>query len=119
MSPPWIRVEAVALCKAIHEIPSQDFNCHVALTGGLLYKDGPRKDCDLVIYQRGDTDGVRKPIDWVGLWAALEKIGLCLTHDYGYVKKCVYQGRTVDILDPTQDAGTYGGQDDRYHPTSP
>ena len=30
---------------------------HVALTGGCLYKDGPRKDLDLVIYRHG-TDPV-------------------------------------------------------------
>lgn len=56
----WELSEALALCTAIHNIPSQKFNCHPALTGGLLYKTGPRKDCDIVIYQRGDVDGVRQ-----------------------------------------------------------
>lgn len=106
----WTREQALDLCTLIHNLPSQKFGCHVALTGGLLYKDGPRKDCDLVIYQRGDTKGVRPELDWQGLWAALAEIGLYMNKDCGYVKKCTYQGLPVDILDPTQDAGDYGRQ---------
>lgn len=108
----WTLAEGIALCKLIHNLPAQKFNCHPALTGGLLYKDGQRKDCDIVIYQRGDTDGVRPPIDWKGLWKALEGIGLYMAHDYGYVKKCMFRGKVVDVLDPTQDAGNYGDQDE-------
>jgi hypothetical protein len=104
----WNLDEALALCTAIHEIPSQNFNCHPALTGGLLYKSGPRKDCDIVIYQRGDVDGERLPIDWPGLWSALDGIGLKLVMDYGYVKKCTYNGKLVDVFDPTEDGGNYG-----------
>lgn len=99
----WILEEARDLCKAIQAV-SPAYHAHPALTGGLLYKDGPRKDCDIVIYQRGDTNGVRSPIDWVALWAAFDKIGLTLIHDYGYVKKCQYKGKPVDIFDPTRDS---------------
>jgi hypothetical protein len=108
----WSLEEGLALCTAIHEIPSQKFNCHPALTGGLLYKQGPRKDCDIVIYQRGDVDGKREPIDWANLWVALLGIGLELVNDFGYVKKCRYRGKTVDVFDPTQDGGNYGQGDD-------
>jgi hypothetical protein len=103
----WTLQEGVALCTAIQNLPSEMFHCHPALTGGLLYKEGPRKDCDIVIYQRGDTDGEREPIAWEGLWAALEGIGLTLLHDFGYVKKCRYQGKPVDIFDPTEEGGDY------------
>lgn len=105
--PVWTLQEGIDLCTAIHEVPSQKFNCHPALTGGLLYKHGPRKDCDIVIYQRGDMNGIREPIDWNGLWIALGGIGLKLVHDFGYVKKCMYLGRPVDVFDPTQDSGNY------------
>lgn len=108
----WTLMEAVALCTAIHEIPAQKFHCHPALTGGLLYKSGPRKDCDIVIYQRGDVGGERLPIDWPGLWAALDGIGLKLVMDYGYVKKCIYHGKMVDVFDPTQNGGNYGQTDE-------
>ncbi len=104
----WSLQEGLALCTAIHELPSQKFHCHPALTGGLLYKHGLRKDCDIVIYQRGDVNGERKPIDWTNLWVALDAIGLKLITDFGYVKKCRYHGKTVDVFDPTQDGGNYG-----------
>jgi hypothetical protein len=104
---PWTLEQAVALCTAIQNLPSEKFGCHPALTGGLLYKVPPRKDCDIVIYQRGDVGGVRMPIDWSGLWLALMDIGLLLVKDYGYVKKCTYYGKTVDVFDPTLEGGDY------------
>jgi hypothetical protein len=112
VSSQWTLQEGAALCRAIQELPSQKFHCHPALTGGLLYKDGPRKDCDIVIYQRGDVDGKKEPIDWQGLWVALQDIGLCILNDYGYVKKCVYNGKSVDIFDPTDENSEYGAQSD-------
>ena len=108
----WSLEEGLALCTAIHEMPSQKFNCHPALTGGLLYKQGLRKDCDIVIYQRGDVGGKREPIDWVNLWIALQGIGLLLITDFGYVKKCTYHGKQVDVFDPTEDGGSYGQSED-------
>lgn len=104
----WNLAEGIELCTKIHELPSQKFNCHPALTGGLLYKQGPRKDCDIVIYQRGDVDGKREAIDWPGLFAAMDAIGLKMIQDFGYVKKFLYRGKPVDIFDPTQDGGNYG-----------
>lgn len=104
----WTTSEGVELCKLIQNV-SPKFNCHPALTGGLLYKDGPRKDCDIVIYQRGETGGERKDIEWEGLWESLGTIGLKLVKDHGYVKKCEYQGKTVDIFDPPNE-GLYGGE---------
>lgn len=103
----WTLQEGIALCTAIQNLPSQQFHCHPALTGGLLYKQGARKDCDIVIYQRGDVDGERKEIDWGGLWAALQTIGVVMLHDYGYVKKCLYHGKSVDVFDPTQEGSEY------------
>lgn len=99
----WVLAEAIELCTLIQSVSPQ-FHCHPALTGGLLYKKGPRKDCDIVIYQRGDTNGVRHPINWNGLWIALCKIGLDMCHDFGYVKKCEWRGKTVDIFDPTKES---------------
>jgi hypothetical protein len=109
---PWTLADALALCTAIHNLPSEKFHCHPALTGGLLYKTGPRKDCDIVIYQRGDVGGERQPIDWSGFWLAAQSVGLQLIHDYGYVKKCDYHGKVVDVFDPTQEGGNYGQEAD-------
>jgi hypothetical protein len=107
----WSIDEAREVCKLINSI-SLPYNCHPALTGGLLYKDGPRKDCDIVMYQRGDTKGAKSEIDWVGLWAALKNVGITLERDYGYCKKCLWKGKMIDILDPTDD-GTYNMQHDQ------
>lgn len=94
----WTREEAVELCKLIQSV-SPKHHAHPALTGGLLYKDGPRKDCDIVIYQRGDTKGDKPVLDWDGLWKSLETFGLVLDADY--VKKCSWRDKVVDIFDPT------------------
>jgi len=101
--PQWVLAEAIELCTLIQSV-SPAFSAHPALTGGLLYKTGPRKDCDIVIYQRGDSNGERKPIDWGGLWEALEGVGLTLTEDFGYCKKCRWRGKVVDIFDPTNES---------------
>jgi hypothetical protein len=107
----WTIEEARELCTLINSV-SYEFNCHPALTGGLLYKDGPRKDCDVVIYQRGDTKGVHTRIDWEGLWKALDVLGIEKLYDFGYCKKCMWKGKSVDILDPTEDGSDYNAQPD-------
>ena len=86
----WTREMAVELCTLIQGV-SPPFNAHPALTGGLLYKEGKRKDCDIVIYRRGDTNGVRPDLDWEGLWKAMTVFQFYLVKDYGYVKKCVWR----------------------------
>ena len=43
------RDKAIEICKEI-EMRAPSYGCHVALTGGCLYKDGDRKDCDLLFY---------------------------------------------------------------------
>jgi hypothetical protein len=104
----WTLAEAIELCTLIEGV-SPPYHAHPALTGGLLYKTGPRKDCDIVIYQHGEHDGLRPGIDWDGLWRAFDSIGLALQTDYGYCKKCLWRGKQVDILDPTCDS-EYGSQ---------
>ena len=39
----WTQEQAIALCRKIEAV-CPPFGCHVALTGGALYKDGPRKE---------------------------------------------------------------------------
>lgn len=100
----WTLEMGIKLCTEIQKW-SPLYHCHPALTGGLLYKIGLRKDCDIVIYQRGDTNGVRHPINWTGLWDCLaQHVGLSMLHDYGYVKKCEWLGKVVDIFDPTKES---------------
>jgi len=46
----WTQEEAISLCQQIEQI-CPEYGCHVALTGGALYKDGPRKDLDILFYR--------------------------------------------------------------------
>src|ERR1035437_5571090 len=46
----WTQTEAIELCVKVEAICPK-YGCHVALTGGLLYKQGKRKDCDLLFYR--------------------------------------------------------------------
>lgn len=94
----WTQSEGVALAKAVEAV-APEHGAHVALTGGLLYKDGERKDADLLFYRIRQTDH----INLSGLFTALKGVGLTVFADYGFVKKARYaDGRTVDLLFPEQ-----------------
>lgn len=87
---------AVEICKTLEEVVPQ-FGCHVALTGGCLYKDGYRKDLDIVLYRIRQSE----KIDTQGLWPALESRGLKLIKDHGWCAKCeLFDGTNVDIFFP-------------------
>lgn len=91
----WTLEEAVDLCRKVEAVcPS--FGCHVALTGGTLYKDGRRKDCDLLFYRIRQVEN----IDGEGLWDALGKIGLFKKKGFGWCFKAYYQGKPVDCFFP-------------------
>jgi hypothetical protein len=100
----WTLQEAIALCVLLESICPKH-GCHVALTGGLLYRDGPRKDCDVVFYR------IRQwgCIDTEDLWPALEKVGFKLKSGFGWCFKAEFQGKPVDVFFPEEDGeGTYG-----------
>lgn len=93
----WTQQEAIELCKAIEAVCPK-FGCHVALTGGLLYKDGPRKDCDILFYRIRQAP----EIDLEQLWAALDDIGLTQTSGFGWCFKGEYKGKKVDMFMPEE-----------------
>jgi hypothetical protein len=101
----WITSEAIALCREI-EAACPAFGCHVALTGGLLYKIGERKDADLLFYR------IRQiaEIDVVGLFCALRRIGIILvqnTSSNGFCVKATWRGRRIDFFFPEVESGSY------------
>lgn len=102
----WNQSEAIQLCKVIENI-APFFGCHVALTGGLLYKSGPRKDCDLIFYRIRQVE----KIDQAGLLSALCVIGFSLHTDYGWLLKARYLGRSVDMLFPENEGTMYPSVD--------
>ena len=98
----WVQSEALQLCKLVESI-CPAFGCHVALTGGLLYKDGPRKDCDLVLYRIRQV----KAIDLKGLFDRLEHVGIKRVADHNFVLKATYRGKGIDFLIPEATGGEY------------
>jgi hypothetical protein len=92
----WTLEEAVELCRYLEAI-APDFGCHVALTGGCLYKDGRRKDADIMFYRIR-----QKPvIDQAGLLDALKRIhGIEVVASHGWVIKVTYDGKPVDLFFP-------------------
>lgn len=93
---PWNRAEGISLCVAIESIAPQ-FGCHVALTGGLLYKPGARKDCDLVFYRIRQTP----QMDVDGLFQALAVcLGLVKLSGEGWCHKATFEGKPVDCFFP-------------------
>lgn len=101
-APKWSAEQGVALCRQIEAI-CPTYGCHVALTGGLLYKDGKRKDCDILFYRIRQVD----VIDVVGLFAALAEIGVERVSGFGWCHKAVFEGRQIDCFFPEDDSGEY------------
>lgn len=99
----WILSEAVALCRQIEEV-CPAFGCHVALTGGLLYKLGERKDCDILFYRIREVD----EIDVAGLLTGLTKLGIEADPEHAgashedelWCVKATWKDRSLDIFFP-------------------
>jgi hypothetical protein len=93
--PPWTLIDAVKVATELERIAPLH-GAHVALTGGCLYKTGPRKDLDILFYRIRQV----KEIDESGLLAALEDRGFELGSRYGWVQKATYDGKPVDLFFP-------------------
>lgn len=83
------------MCRQLEAI-APSVGAHVGLTGGLLYKDGPRKDLDIIVYrvrQQGQIDRDK-------LFAAFSPLGIAKVKDFGFVVKATGMGRNIDFLFP-------------------
>ena len=100
----WTLEKAVELCRAVEELAPR-FGCHVALTGGTLYKDGPRKDCDILFYRIRQCNEI--PRD--ALFVALETIGIKVERGFGWCYKAHYgpERLPVDMFFPESDGMDY------------
>lgn len=78
---------------------------HVALTGGVLYKDGVRKDLDLLFYRIRQV----KKIDETTLIGNLQDLGLVIGKTHGWVTKATYEGKGIDLFFPDRNDKS-GGQ---------
>lgn len=100
----WTLSEAVALCTVVEAICPQ-FGAHVALTGGVLYKEGPRKDVDILFYRIRQVEY----IDTDGLMEALRAVGIEPGPDYGWCYKATLRGKPIDFFFPERDGLEYPG----------
>lgn len=91
----WTREEAIELCKKIETVLPL-YGAHIGLTGGVLYKEGPRKDLDLIIYRIRQEDR----IDFTGVLGELDMLGVQHVSSHGFVTKFEYKGKSIDILNP-------------------
>lgn len=101
----WTQYSAVELCRRI-EVICPRFGCHVALTGGTLYKDGERKDADILFYRIRQVT----KIDVWGLMAALAtQLDVVLGDDFGWCFKATHEGRAIDFFFPERHGVTAPG----------
>lgn len=96
----WSTSQALELCRKIEAICPQ-YGCHVALTGGLLYKPGLRKDCDILFYRIRQSKSINMP----GLWRGLRVIGLEKVSGFGWCFKARYENENADVLFPESSGG--------------
>lgn len=98
----WNTQDAIAFCRLLESF-APEFGAHVALTGGCLYRDGQRKDVDILVYRIRQADR----IDWRGFFERAATFGCHAGNDYGWNKKAFYLGKDVDFFD-AEDDGEYG-----------
>ena len=92
--------QAIELCRIVETI-APDYGCHVALTGGTLYKGGDRKDIDILFYRIRQVDSV----DTEGLMEALACEGIVKLSGFGWVHKALWKGISIDMFFPEEQEG--------------
>lgn len=104
----WVVEEALAIAPII-EAAALSIKCHSALTGGLLYKSGERKDADFLIYRHSSLDMVEE-IDLEQFFAYLEACpGFKRANGMDRCHKATYNGKPIDFLLETR-IGLYADQ---------
>ena len=86
---------------------------HVGLTGGTLYKEGNRKDIDLLVYAERQIKYVPENLFMELLDCANAIPHLTFDTFHGFVSKMCYKGTDIDVLYPEYSgAGTYPVEDE-------
>ena len=91
----WTLQSAAYFCRIIESICPKH-GCHVALTGGSLYKDGERKDCDILFYRIRQ----KERIDIESLKQEMQAMGIEIGEEFGWVHKAKYLGQPIDMFFP-------------------
>lgn len=88
--------DGIELCKILYSRLSK-VGIFPALTGGLLYKEGNRKDIDIVLYRHRQDLAHFETIEFSEL---LEECGLYDIKTFGFVTKAKWRGLVVDLFNP-------------------
>lgn len=104
-----IRDDGINLCRVMYEKMCKH-GYFPALTGGLLYKDGSRKDIDIVIFRHRQK---HESFEMSEIGPLLEECGLTDIEYFGFVTKAKWKGVVVDLFNPETnlefDDGDYTG----------
>ena len=95
---PSDRNDGIVLCQRLNQFLNKKY--FVALTGGLIFQQGERKDIDIIIYRNRAT----MPFETIQLGVTLTAFGFTNLRYYGFVTKCEWEGHSVDILHPESDS---------------
>ena len=88
--------DGIKICKKLHNVLSER-GYYPALTGGLLYKDGDRKDCYIVIYRNRQQ---HEHFEMQDIESLLEIVGFSDFRYFGFVTKAHIDGFDVDLFNP-------------------
>lgn len=95
--------KALELCRILYE-GLKDYGYYPALTGGSLYKDGERKDFDIVIYRNREN----LPFEIPDIEKYLSDCGVKIIESFGFVTKCTWEEFDVDLFNPeSKGSNTY------------
>lgn len=94
----WTQQEAIDLCIKLESIAPK-YGYHVALTGGCLYKDGPRKDLDIVFYDIRNSKSKFLPL--LDFQKALyTELGILCNLKRGFINKATLSSKPIDFIFP-------------------
>ncbi len=88
--------QGIEICEEIYPTLSS-LGYFPALTGGLLYKEGERKDCDIVIFRHRQDN---KQFELREIENILKEVGFTNLRHYGFVTKAQYKEHDVDLFNP-------------------
>ena len=101
MENPVTQQDGIKLCGILWS-KLNDRGYFPALTGGLLYKEGERKDIDIVIYRHRQK---HQQFEMTDIFELLEECGLYDLQHFGFVTKAKWRGVVVDLFNPESVSG--------------
>lgn len=97
--------DGLDLCKELNRV-LRPIGFFPALTGGLVYKEGKRKDIDIVIYRHRQLNPIMPELDSHNkIVKALNSVGVTIYCCYGFCTKARWNGFVVDLFNPESSNG--------------